>query len=109
MSHSIDGEWTTTTSGGCPKHASWVCNPQYQLQPTVPDASYTLELTQLAPESSRHAIGLWVMAAASPTERITKLSKSQTVAKTKFKVCRQVSLAVTLPPMESGLPHPSAG
>ena len=109
MSHSIAGEWTTTTSGGCPKHASWVCNPQYQLQPTVPDASYTLELTQLEPEGSRHAIGLWVMVAASPTERITKLSKSQTVAKTKFKVCRQVSLAVTLPPMESGLPHPSAG
>ena len=107
MSHSIDGEWTTTTSGGCPKQASWVRNPQYQLQPTVLGASYTLELTQLEPDSSLHAIGLWVMAAASPMQRITKLSKSQTVAKTKFKVCRQVSLTVTLPP--TGLPHPSAG
>ena len=100
----IDGEWTSTTAGGCPKHASWVHNPQYQLQPTVPDASYTLELTQLEPESSRHPIGLWVMVAASPTERVTKLSKSQTVAKTKFKVCRQVSLLVTLPPRPDGLP-----
>ena len=101
----IDGEWTSTTAGGCPKHASWVRNPQYQLQPTVPDASYTLELTQLEPESSRHPIGLWVMVAASPTERVTKLSKSQTVAKTKFKVCRQVSLLVTLPPRPDGLPY----
>ena len=100
----IDGKWTSTTAGGCPKHASWVRNPQYQLQPTVPDASYTLELTQLEPESSRHPIGLWVMVAASPTERVTKLSKSQTVAKTKFKVCRQVSLLVTLPPRPDGLP-----
>ena len=28
----IEGEWTATTAGGCPKHASWAANPQFPFE-----------------------------------------------------------------------------
>ena len=97
----IEGEWTATTAGGCPKHASWVRNPQYSLLPTVPNATYTLELKQHQPERDRHPIGLWIMTGSSRTQRIVKLTKSQTVR-------RHRSATPLAPPHKMGA-HPFFG
>jgi len=90
------GEWTTTTAGGCPKHPSWTVNPQFQIVPTVEGASYTLLLQQHVP-APYHAIGFWLMQADNGTDRKVTLSKSQMVTKTKYKAAGKVSHTVQLP------------
>ena len=98
------GEWTTTTAGGCPKHPSWTVNPQFQIVPTVEGASYTLLLQQHVP-APYHAIGFWLMQADNGTDRKVTLSKSQMVTKTKYKAAGKVSHTVQLPLRQGGLPY----
>ena len=101
---SQQGEWTTETAGGCPKHPSWATNPQFQIFPAVEGASYTLLLQQHVP-APYHAIGFWLMQADNSTDRKVTLSKSHMVTKTKYKAAGKVSLTVELPPREGGLPY----
>jgi len=101
---SQQGEWTTETAGGCPKHPSWATNPQFQIFPAVEGTSYTLLLQQHVP-APHHAIGFWLMLADNSTDRKVTLSKSHMVTKTKYKAAAKVSLTVELPPREGGLPY----
>ena len=101
---SQQGEWTTETAGGCPKHPSWATNPQFQIFPTVEGASYTLQLQQHVP-APHHAIGFWLMQADNSTDRKVTLSKSHMVTKTKYKAAAKVSHTVELPKRPGGLPY----
>ena len=62
----LPGAWSTPhLSGGCPQHATWRSNPQYNLEPLA-TASYELSLRQ-PPARNMLAIGLVVLHGTAPS------------------------------------------
>jgi hypothetical protein len=107
MQVQVNGEWTTTTSGGCPKFETWHINPQYQLVPSIAagaSATYTLTLRQRA-ASQYEPIGLWVLQAGDATSRKKDMSKLDMCGKSKFKASEQQVLQLNLIAREGGLPY----
>lgn len=101
------GEWTTATSGGCPKYPTWNINPQFKLLPSIAagaSATYTLTLRQRA-ASEYQPIGLWVLLAEDVTSRKKNMSKLDMSGKSKFKASEQQVLKVNLIAREGGLPY----
>mmetsp|Transcript_12260 Transcript_12260/g.40270 ORF Transcript_12260/g.40270 Transcript_12260/m.40270 type:complete len:617 (-) Transcript_12260:76-1926(-) len=107
MEVQVRGEWTTATSGGCPKYPTWNINPQFQLVPSIAagaSATYTLTLRQRA-ASEYQPIGLWVLLAEDVTSRKKVMSKLDMSGKSKFKASEQQVLKVNLIAREGGLPY----
>jgi len=107
MEVQVSGEWTSETSGGCPKYPTWSSNPQFQLIPSVPagaSATYTLTLRQQATTEYK-PIGLWVLLASDSNSRKTEMSKLDMAGKSKFKASEQQVLTLNLIAREGMLPY----
>jgi len=107
MEVQVSGEWTPTTSGGCPKYPTWNANPQFQLVQSLAagaSATYTLTLQQRA-AAEYQPIGLWVLLADDATSRKSAMSKLEMAGKSKFKASEQQVLKVNLIAREGSLPY----
>ena len=100
---SLRGKWDDGRSGGCPRHETWVSNPQYLL---VPAAEGTFTITLKCAASPKLDIGFVVLKQdgkdASGRKTSTKVRKTELVFKTKWKTADIATAEVALPPPEAG-------
>ena len=91
----VKGAWRLPgLAGGCPQHASWCENPQYELHPTS-SGSFTFSLQQ-PPCRNMAPIGVMVLLGIADEPLTPPLQASQLVAKSTFKATTEQRLEVQL-------------
>ena len=86
-SHSAtaSGSWTELTAGGCPNHASWPRNPQFELWSGAASGTYTVSVRLTPHGSDAPAIGVWVMPPPDNGERRREeLDRNTPISRSRF-------------------------
>jgi hypothetical protein len=102
-SQTVRGKWGPSTSGGCPRNASWVENPQYLLLPAN-EGTFSVALKCAA--APKLDIGFVVLRQdvrdKAGKKTSTKVRKDELVFKTKWRTTDLVTAEVDLPPAAQG-------